>query len=316
MNRRAQIVAVAVLLLWLFLTWRWMSHLSSALPAGADCVATRFISPIANFDICVWSATDDPVVSAELRTHGTWEAQKMAQWVRALTLFNGTATVLDVGANVGVFALAAKANGARRVIAVEPVPAHVAMLRESIRRNGVEVAVIAAAASNASGTAEMLMALDNRGGSSLSNANLSRTEKVAVRLVRLDDVVPERVDVVKVDVEGHESCVLSGARRVFGAACLVFLEFWPGLQPCGSSDAFLSQFDVFASFDDWEAGGPPMQPTSSSWTAHLSQFQSIFGTQRLIELFLVRRGCVERPFRPPVTLPPELVAALLKQNNG
>lgn len=51
-------------------------------------------------------------------------------------------TVIDLGANVGVFALHALAKGAARVISVEPFPANIAALRANVSAHGDAVVVV------------------------------------------------------------------------------------------------------------------------------------------------------------------------------
>jgi FkbM family methyltransferase len=295
---------------WLFLS-TWLQFSSR----DFSCVPTRFADST-SFDVCVWSDLDDPVVSSSLRHTGVWQVGLAAQISAALRLFGDNATFVDVGANVGVFSLLAASLGVKHVVAVEPIAEHVAMLKESIRRNGFDaIRVVGAAASNRSGSTEMFMSLGNRGGSSLLKPEGDST-RVQVQLARLDDVVAlERIDVLKVDTEGSESCVFAGARSLLPLICLTFLELWPRSNACGSSDDLLrtlaSSRDVYLSMDDWILGGAPLSVELLNRGLH--DFQSIFGAQVLHDLFLVRRGCVDRPVMPAVTLPAGLLEKLTER---
>jgi FkbM family methyltransferase len=214
-----------------------------ALPRDFECVHARFSRA---FDICVWGAADDGVVSSELRRTGVWEAEKVAQFGRAMALCAADGAdrplvALDVGANVGVFTLFAAALGASTVFAFEPIPAHVALIAESVRRNRFERAVrlVAAGASDRVARVDILMNLANRGGSSFLPEKLALEKAKEVRAVQcnvttIDSVVRQRVDVMKIDVEGFESCVVEGATQLFErhTVCFVFLEFWLSLRPC------------------------------------------------------------------------------------
>jgi FkbM family methyltransferase len=296
---------------WLLLS-TWLQFWSRS---GFSCVPTRFVDS-KSFEVCVWSDADDPVVSRSLRHTGVWQEGLAAHISAALRLFGDNASFVDVGANVGVFSLLAAALGVKRVVAVEPIAEHVEMLKESVRRNGFDaIRVVAAAASNRSGVNEMFMALGNRGGSSLLKPE-GESARVQVQLARLDDVVAlERIDVLKVDTEGSESCVFAGARSLLPLVCLIFLELWPRSTACGSSDELLralaSNRDVYLSMDDWRLGAAPLSVELLNGGLH--DFQSIFGAQRLHDLFLVRRGCVDRPAVPAVTLPAGLLEKLTER---
>jgi FkbM family methyltransferase len=128
------------------------------------------------------------------------------------------ATVLDLGAHIGLFSvqLARSVGPSGRVISFEPVPGTAAVLRETIRYNGVEpvVSVRQAALSGRCGEVELFET-----GDECSNASsLVRTDRtrgsVRVAATTLDDVVDEErlaVAVVKMDIEGAELEVLEGA---------------------------------------------------------------------------------------------------------
>ncbi len=128
-------------------------------------------------------------------------------------------TVVDVGANVGWFSmLAARLVGpAGRVLAVEPNPANCRLIERSAAENGFTgVTVLPVAASDRSGMAAL-----ETDGSNGRMVLLDRAPPTAlscsfvVPLERLDELVGraglERVDVLKIDVEGAEALVLRGA---------------------------------------------------------------------------------------------------------
>lgn len=127
-------------------------------------------------------------------------------------------TFVDVGANLGYFALvaAARVGPAGRVLALEPDPRMAAALRENLALNRAgQVQALEVAAAEAEGTAELSGYPEegNWGVSSLlSGVPGSRTFAVACR--PLDRVIAEAgletVDLVKIDVEGAEGRVLRG----------------------------------------------------------------------------------------------------------
>jgi FkbM family methyltransferase len=121
-------------------------------------------------------------------------------------------TFLDLGANLGHFSLLAAAQvDDGRVIAVEASSRNVVALRASIRENQLtNVQVLNVAASStwqllafaASGTNGMTMRSDP-----------ADTHVEVVQGVPLDDALEiDRLDLVKIDVEGAEFLALSGLR--------------------------------------------------------------------------------------------------------
>ncbi len=135
--------------------------------------------------------------------------------------------VLDVGANVGYLtSLAAVRTGAGgRVMAFEPHPVVFELLSANIARwNGAHVAEVQAhqlALSDHAGTAELNAGHSfhvNMGLSSLEAPSEATAEDVLVHVEvkRLDQVIgPEqRIGLMKIDVEGHESGVLRGSQRL------------------------------------------------------------------------------------------------------
>jgi FkbM family methyltransferase len=116
-------------------------------------------------------------------------------------------TVVDCGANVGLFSLFLK--DAARVVAVEPNPAVNRRLKGNLEANGVAATVIEAAISGRDGTVKMDF---GSGPSVLSSIGESGTE---VRSISLDSLLSENkidsVDLLKLDLEGHEIEALGGA---------------------------------------------------------------------------------------------------------
>ena len=131
--------------------------------------------------------------------------------------------VVDVGAHIGRYSLLAAANGAT-VVAIEPDPANfrllernvklnqkanVVLIREAITARAHDLILTTAPPSNTG-----LSAVKEHTGS--ESGNLLEANQVLVRGRTLDQVVREhrleRIDWLKIDVEGHEIAVLeSGA---------------------------------------------------------------------------------------------------------
>ncbi len=126
---------------------------------------------------------------------------------------------VDVGANIGYYTLAACRMGFERVISIEPNPDLLERLRFHAASNGFidRLCVCGCAVSDRRGRALLEVPLDgDMGGARLvhfpsgSDAACSRHEVPVLPLAELlDREGVRRVDVMKMDVEGHEDRVLA-----------------------------------------------------------------------------------------------------------
>lgn len=133
-------------------------------------------------------------------------------------------TFVDAGANEGLYTLfaAARVGPGGRVLAFEPSEREFGRLLENVRLNRLDqVEVVKAALSDRGGTAPLRVGEDNHAGHNTLGEfayQIATARYEDVPLVRLDDAVREhdiaRVDVMKIDVEGHEAALLRGAQGV------------------------------------------------------------------------------------------------------
>lgn len=181
----------------------------------------------------------DPVVSGAL-AFGVYERGELAFVNKSI---RPGMTVLDIGANVGLYtALAGNAAGPQgRVIAFEPDPESFGYLQRTIQENGLKnVEAVNAAASDTDKESWLYTSSSNRGDSRLYDNELS-DNRVQIRQIRLDDFLPtlgiRQVDFIKMDVQGFEGHVLSGMKEIIrnSPKLVMMSEFWPdGLQRAGS----------------------------------------------------------------------------------
>lgn len=146
---------------------------------------------------------------------GGWEAEPLKLWRQ---LSRDADVVLDIGANTGLFALAAQAiRPDARVIAFEPSPRVVERLRANIAANRFPIEVEAVAASDANGEAIFFDFPGDHQYSASLDPGMGGTIETRVATVRIDDLLEcrgiGRVDLVKLDVELHEPAVLRGMRH-------------------------------------------------------------------------------------------------------
>ena len=140
---------------------------------------------------------------------------------RCMSLARDGSLFIDVGANVGNYALAAcrKVGRSGAVLALEANPD---VYRELITSTwGARVIALNLAASDRSGLATLEVPVDRLGsvqsqlGSLESRSSGGSLSFHNVRTIRVDDLIggEQIVSVIKIDVEGHELSVLKGAEE-------------------------------------------------------------------------------------------------------
>lgn len=180
------------------------------------------------------------------------EPASMRAWVQRAT---NAEVVFDIGANSGVFSLAAAAAGARLVHAFEPLPrVHQILVRNIALNPALPITTWPVAIGAEEGSA----ALFDPGGDAPTSASLSpefaaahfgELPSVQIDVRTVDSICRERgirtLDLVKIDVEGFEEPALRGMRGMVSACRPVILmevlpgqevqlkrvveELWPGL---------------------------------------------------------------------------------------
>jgi FkbM family methyltransferase len=156
-------------------------------------------------------------ISREVCFTGRYEPQETQL---AFRLLKPGMTVVDAGANWGYFSLvcANLVGAGGRVLALEPHPRLVSMLAENVAANRLsQVDVLELAAAADAGT-RRFVGFDERSG----NWGLSRAARPSERAdfectaVALDALIDERrmerVDLVKLDIEGAEAQAIRGMR--------------------------------------------------------------------------------------------------------
>lgn len=140
--------------------------------------------------------------------------------------------VVDVGANIGYMTtlFAARVGPTGRVEAFEPHPRIFAELKRNVdppgaRRDAATVRLHCSALGKHNGAARLfepdIFGL-NEGAATLARTALElATSSISVPVARLDTVLSgERIRLLKVDVEGFEHAVLSGAERLLAGRCI------------------------------------------------------------------------------------------------
>ncbi|HMM66311.1 MAG TPA: FkbM family methyltransferase [Dokdonella sp.] len=140
--------------------------------------------------------------------------------------------VLDVGANIGIFSLfaAQRVGASGQVLAIEPVMKNVNSLCAGILENAFKnVAVFPIAASDRVGVIALIRDSDSSNGIVDSHFQpTSRCDYVPTQRLDFLFAGTKRIDVIKIDIEGHEPVAWSGLKSLVAEhRPLVFTEFAP-----------------------------------------------------------------------------------------
>ncbi len=157
--------------------------------------------------------------------------------------------MLEIGANIGSHTVEFLMHyRADHVVALEPDPGNFALLRHNVLANDLaeRTTLLQLAASDSDGIVELELSPDNAGDHRVrvsGKANGARPT-VTVRAASVDSLERaekldlEAVSLVWMDVQGHETHVLRGARRLLGSEVPIVMEYWPGgLRRSGTLDA-------------------------------------------------------------------------------
>jgi FkbM family methyltransferase len=178
--------------------------------------------------------------------------------------------ILDLGANIGYYALQAStdSNKNSKIVCIEPDPRNLELLKENIINNDLSkrVEILAAAVNGEDGKVSFKIC-------SASNLNriIDKEEKnessIQVDSISLNTIQKKfgAFDCLRMDVEGAESIILSKNSENFldsmPVGSIIFLEIHPGLY-IGGSSAMNDSMDVlrkygFTSYEIVSSGKKP-----------------------------------------------------------
>jgi FkbM family methyltransferase len=210
--------------------------MSNQIPAYAESLVTN------THGRQYWIYTDDVFYQQRIANAGPYQKKNL---LRLRDLKPNARTIIDVGANIGMNTIE-YATWAKTVHSFEPTQQTYSMLERTVnlaKQQGNsakgwyplnegfadttvtgDIHLYDVALSSASGTSEIIIKKDNAGHNYLDNLHLpTRTGQVrtrptqpptqTVQLRTLDSYGFEDVDIIKVDVEGHEFDVVLGAEQ-------------------------------------------------------------------------------------------------------
>jgi FkbM family methyltransferase len=172
-------------------------------------------------------STSDHLTSWILHEQGRWFETEVAMLPR---LLEPGACFVDVGANVGVYSIAAAffVGSTGRVVAFEPTMQARSMLEAAAKRNGFDnVTIRAEALSDHVGQAQLWFD-DETERASFSRPKSTTVTSAPVPVSTLDAMFAEldlgNTDLLKLDAEGAEEAILRGAKAYLAANDPVILH--------------------------------------------------------------------------------------------
>lgn len=119
-------------------------------------------------------------------------------------------TILDIGANIGLFSIYASSS-ASRIVSIEPTPAHLSVMR-TITRNIPNITIVESALNNEDKPVPFFLTSNNTTMNSYYNHHDSKTiiqvEGKRLKTI-MDDNNLDKVDFCKIDIEGSEMTAIT-----------------------------------------------------------------------------------------------------------
>lgn len=179
------------------IAWLYNDSLPKLLRKERRTISFDLPLPIGHIELVVRSnAGADSFIFSEVFGHEYYD----------LALESPPRTILDLGANVGMTAVyfARKYPGAK-IACVEPIPTNLELLRQNLASNKVEASVFAAAIDSSDGETTMDVGQLDYGFKVAS-------EGLTVPTISVQTILSElgwaNIDLLKIDIEGHEGVVL------------------------------------------------------------------------------------------------------------
>jgi FkbM family methyltransferase len=198
-------------------------------------------NPVLKFQDLEFELDPTSALTPPILTHGNWEPDETELFIKEV---HEGMTVVDVGAGFGYYScIASKLVGRRgRVYAIEPFPKAYNLLCRNIAKNSLtNIVPLRVAAWDSEGTIEFHATKTQSGISPIPHKS-----DVVLPVARLDTfITEEKVDLIKIDTDGHDSRVLGGMKRIIKDSLdlKLFIEVYPkGLVLAGSSDKALVSF--------------------------------------------------------------------------
>jgi FkbM family methyltransferase len=145
---------------------------------------------------------------------GTWEQMSLKVWAKLCRASEHS--IIDIGANTGIYSLTAAALApSAQIVAFEPVARIAERLAFNASLNGFPITVVCNGVSDHTGRKAIFDTVDGPNYSASLEEPLANTTSYMIDVTTIDDFlnksdVRRPVDTVKIDVEKHEAAALRG----------------------------------------------------------------------------------------------------------
>lgn len=157
-----------------------------------------------------WYREDDKYIGQRIAL-GKYE-----EYESILIVNQGATVAVDVGANIGYYTLLL-AKVCKKVYAFEPDKDCFKILEKNVEENNLKNVVLFNKAVGAENKKVGIVKDKNNFGNSKIDlrSQMSDVRKTElVECVRLDDVIKDKTDLMKIDVQGYEEKVIEGAKKI------------------------------------------------------------------------------------------------------
>ena len=194
----------------------WLAAPGLRIVLGVECTHGHVLDRVEGFAL---EYSLDSLIGQLVFLQGGFEDTEAAFIQRRLQCIGSGAVVLDIGANIGLHSLrAARLPEVCRVFAFEPGRSTFAMLKRNITRNALAGKIYAypLAVAEYTGRAQFHFCADDAYSSLTPDDRRPVQQTYEVAVTNIDEWLlanaVERVDLIKIDVEGSESAVIAGAQ--------------------------------------------------------------------------------------------------------
>jgi FkbM family methyltransferase len=213
------------------LTFLLLPYTRAELPAWGKLMKWMVIGPRGSPAKPEWQTL--PAVIVRGKCHGYLMKLDRSDWAQRFTYFLGRYyelgvqrvmdvllrpgdSFVDIGANIGMITLHARhlVGAAGRIECFEPNPECVEAIREHLRINGIENAIVhPCALSDSNGSLLLKLTSDHTGTATLAEVGSDAVRSMTVDVRIGDEMIGTVPRLIKIDVEGFELQVLRGLRH-------------------------------------------------------------------------------------------------------
>ena len=201
------------------------------------CVKTKELFSLYRTTLCIHPGRD--IVSTTIAATGIWEEEYVTLLLRIL-IRNPSLDVIDIGANIGSYAMFVAGALGRFTLAVDCYRPNVERIRRAVQMQQVQHRVVLVHNALYSTSGEHFTLSDgNPSGIQLGSSTQEKvTSQFVVQTIRLDDLLPILVErkvqsvLIKIDIEGSEVYMCESGSRLFDLidVQLVMMEWGHGFR--------------------------------------------------------------------------------------